>query len=282
MYTLSDGTGVPVFDNHTHIGPGPLIARTTNIASGVLDGENMVRLMDAAGIDMACCFATANPHTDYSVINWQVVEWARQYPDRIIPYARLHPHFGAAHNRALLREYAQAGVRGLKLHSLLDGAFPNNDKRLIHPLMEVAEEERLLVIFHCGETWSATPALVVDLAMDFPNVNFVIGHMGLYGFHTEALAFAPRVPNVYLDTTELYPSWWVSEAVRVVGSKRVLYGSDAPYNPFGEELEKVTKWSTTPEDSLADILGGNLARLLRMEEVYSQLAKAGATPVSTG
>jgi predicted TIM-barrel fold metal-dependent hydrolase len=280
MFTLSDGRRIPVLDNHAHIGPGPLITRTTNIASGVLDGENMVRLMDEAGVDMACCFATANPHTDYSEITWQIVEWARDHPERIIPYARIHPHYGPEHNKRLIREYAAAGVRGLKFHSFLDGAFPNNDKRLVHPLMEVAEEEQLLVIFHCGESWSATPALVCDLAMDFPAIHFIIGHMGLYGFHTEALAFARRVENTYLDTTELYPSWWISEAVRAVGPERVLWGSDIPFNPFGEELDKLTKWSTTPEEAFPAILGGNLARLLGIEERYEELRAAGTAGVA--
>src|SRR5437016_4870177 len=128
MFTLSDGRRVPVLDNHAHIGSGPLITRTTNIASGVLDGDNMVRLMDESGVDMVCCFATANPHTDYSEVNRQIIGWAQQYPDRLIPYARIHPHFGPDHNKRLIREYVKEGVRGLKFHSFLDGAFPNNDK----------------------------------------------------------------------------------------------------------------------------------------------------------
>jgi predicted TIM-barrel fold metal-dependent hydrolase len=103
--------------------------------------------------------------------------------------------------------------------------------------------------------------------------------MGLYGFHTEALAFAKRVPNTYLDTTEFYPSWWISEAVRTVGAERVLWGSDIPFNPFGEELDKLTKWSTTPEEAFPAVLGGNLARLLRIEDEYERLLAEGNAAV---
>ena len=265
IFTLRDGLRVRVLDNHAHVGYSHSVILNAGIPSGFFGADELIVRMDAAGIDMACCFPTANPHTDYSDPNEQIVQWSRKYPDRIIPYARVNPHFGADHNCQAIERFAAAGVRGLKLHPFLEGAFAINDRRLIHPLMEVAGAHKLLVLFHCGESWAATPGLLADLAMDFPKVNFVCGHMGLIGFHTEAVAFARRLENFYLDTAELYPSFWVAEAVRRCGKERVLWGSDIPYNPYGEELDKVVRWAGVPEDALPAVLGGNLARLLHLD-----------------
>lgn len=262
MIELPDGSEAFVIDGHAHVGPSRLVAKTTNLSSGIFEVDDAIEYMDSAGVDMACCFPTSNPISDYADASFAIAEAARRHPSRVIPYGRINPNFGPEHNNALIRDLADAGVRGLKFHPLLDGAYPINDRVLVKPLMEVIAERELVVLSHCGEVWTATPALMADLALDFPSISFIVGHSGHYGFHMEALAFGNRIPNLYLDTTEFYPAWWISEAVRVVGAQKVVWGSDIPYLPYGQELDKITRWSTTPVEAMGPVLGLNMARLL--------------------
>ncbi len=53
------------------------------------------------------------------------------------------------------------------------------------PWYELAERHRLPVVFHTGDTWSpyakvrfAHPLLIDDVAVDHPNVRFVLAHLG--------------------------------------------------------------------------------------------------------
>lgn len=264
MITLPNGEQVFVADVHAHVGSSQLVAKTSDITSGHFGPAAAVEFMDAAGVDMACFFPTSNPTSDYSEASMTLAEAAREFPDRVIPFGRINPNYGVAHNKALINDLADAGVRGLKFHPLLDGAYPINDRKLVKPLMETIAERELAVISHCGEVWTATPALVADLAMDFPTINFIVGHMGLYGFHHEAFAFGHRLDNLYLDTTEFFPAWWIAEAVRIVGAHKIVWGSDIPYLPYGQELDKITKWSGVAVEDMPAILGGNLARILNL------------------
>ncbi len=81
------------------------------------------------------------------------------------------------------------------------------------------------------------------IALEFPNVNFVIPHFGA-GYFREALMVADLCPNVYLDTSSSN-SWLryqpaattlvdvFRRALDVVGPKRLLFGSDSSFFPRG-------------------------------------------------
>src|SRR5262249_44513493 len=160
--------------------------------------------------------------------------------------------------------YVEQGFRGLKLHCFWEG-FAINDPVLVRPIMEEANRFGLVVLFHTGEAWTALPGLVWDLALDYPDVKFIIGHSGQYGFDTEAWAIARRTDNVWLDTTELWAPARVRTAANIVGADRILFGTDTPYINTGAELEKVFRYSELKDDELDRILAGNMAELFGLD-----------------
>jgi predicted TIM-barrel fold metal-dependent hydrolase len=223
-------------------------------------GDEMIRLLDHYGIDTSVAFGMANPTSDYVENNEAILAAAREHPGRIIPFARMNPHFeGRA--AELVERWVAAGARGLKFHPFWDG-FQANDPYLVHPILEAADPHGLIVLFHSGESWLTLPGLVYDLAHTFRNIAFIIGHSGLYGFDAEAMALARRVDNVWLDTTELWPPERFRMIVDTVGKERLLMGTDAPYINAGAEIEKVLRFGRLTDDELDHVLGGNLARLL--------------------
>ena len=101
----------------------------------------------------------------------------------------------------------------------------------------------------------------------FPATQFILAHMN---FHLPQVAMdlAETYPNVHLDTS-WQPAEIIGEAVRRVGSDRVLFGTDWPL--VGDNMtvglrrvrECVSAGTITAED--ADrILGANAARLLAL------------------
>jgi predicted TIM-barrel fold metal-dependent hydrolase len=258
----SDGREFLIVGDHTHMGKSSMVARFLGTDERQFLGPQMVAALDEAGVDATVTFSVANPSSDYSVENQAVLAAAKAYPSRLIPFARMNPHH-EDRAAASVKGYVEAGVRGLKFHSQLD-AFPINDPVLVRPILEEANKYGLLALFHSGESWTSTPGLILDLALDYKNITFIIGHMGQFGFDTEAMFIARRAENIYLDTSEHYPPIRIRHAVNAVGKDRVMFGSDTPFVPLRLEVDKIVRYSQLSDDELDAILGLNLLRLLGM------------------
>lgn len=259
MIIREDGRKFTVIDCHTHLGEGAVMTRFG--MDRAFYGEQIIKNMDKAGVDGVCAFSLGAPHTDYSVQTQRILGDQTKFPNRIYAFARINPLF-EDRNINLMREYITKGLRGIKFHPKYDGAYPINDRILIYPLMEEINQHKLIVMIHSGEVTCATPALIAELAKDFPNVPFIIAHFGMYGYHLEALAVAKRLENIYLDTSFLYPPAVIKMAVKNIGKERVLMGTDHPVVPFGLEIDKIMKYSSLEDDEIAAVLGENIKRLL--------------------
>jgi len=221
--------------------------------------------MDAAGVDCACVFASTGRGSDYPLENNLIAELATEAGGRIVPFARVDPAW--RDEAALsLRESAARGIRGLKLHPFMDGAFMANDRDLVHPLMSIAEDYGLIVLVHSGWGWNSSPGVVADLARAFPEVTVVMGHSGRYGYHREAAVVGSDFGNLQFDVAGLSIPGAIEELVRLVGPERVLFGSDHPYSPMAFEIEKLARWTTISWKDIEMIAGGNAARLLGLKQ----------------
>ncbi len=256
------GTEYFVFDDHTHMGPraNPSLAFPSAFDLGEMLGD-----MDRSGVDMAVAFPRSNPVTDYRTENELILSFQEKHPDRIAAFARIQPFFKAT-GPSDIREYAGRGVRGLKFHPIIDGGNNAvNNRELMFPLMEEAARQKMTVLIHSGSHWNCTPSLIGDLAAHFPDAKVIVGHTGLWDNHQEAIATAKRVPNLYLDVSELAGPAIVRLVVREVGAERVMFGSDHPMSPFGFELGKIAKYAELSDEELHLVLGRNIARLLGIE-----------------
>ena len=129
---------------------------------------------------------------------------------------------------------------GLKLHPLIDGYHPNDPA--VHPLMELLlERGGLPVLVHSGHPIFTLPWSIEELAVAFPGVQVIMGHMG-HGnvvYINASIDIAARNANVYLETSGMPMHTKIKEAVDRVGVERVLYGSDAPFHHPAVEILRV-------------------------------------------
>jgi predicted TIM-barrel fold metal-dependent hydrolase len=200
-----------------------------------MSADELVRQLDVNGVEAAVvgppdrCLAVANREG-----NDFVLDACQRHPGRLIGFATVNPWYGDE-AVAELRRAVAAGLRGLILHPPLQGYLLLDS--LVDPVLAVAEEHGLPVWAPTGKPFQALPLQLTELARRFPNVNFLMGHMGHSDFWIEAIPAAASAPNLYAEVSYKQPSVIV-DAVRQLGAERVVFGSDAPFNDLRLEVEK--------------------------------------------
>lgn len=191
-------------------------------------------------------------------------------PDRFLCFCYVNPAHPEESLAELERCVGGEGMVGVKLWV----AVRASDGRV----QRIAEKAVALDVPVLQHTWikaggnlpgESTPDDLAALARAVPHCRLIMGHLnggGLRGI--EAVA---DLPGVSVETGGGDPETGVIEAaVRRLGTRRVLYGSDATGRHFGTQVTKVTGARLSPQ-AQRRILWDNLARLLP--------ARAGVRPI---
>ncbi len=151
-------------------------------------------------------------------------------------------------------------VNGIKLYPGYD-RYAINDPSL-ETVFRIAAKYDVPVMIHCGDTFArdakvrmAHPLLVDDVAVDYPDVRFVICHLGNPWFQDTAEVLYKN-DNVYADISglilgdftyefERYLVTRVKDMIAYMGDpgRQIMYGSDwplvemGPYVKFLDTLE---------------------------------------------
>ncbi len=115
-------------------------------------------------------------------------------------------------------------IAGFKMHPALSNtAF--NDTRF-QPYLKLADRLNMPVQVHTEKDGLSDPSYVAEVAAAFPDLDFVMVHMGLNTDNIEAIRIIRDNANIYGDTCEVGIDK-VFEAVEVCGSEKILFGTDA-------------------------------------------------------
>jgi len=249
MITLN-GEKLEVIDFHRHMGP----STPTYGASEVLKD------IDAVGIDRTVGFPTASPTSDYSERNNFISQEMKKSSDRIIGFCRVNPWLGGEKcAKEVARSVKELGLKGLKLSPLFEFFYPNAPE--MYSIYETARKNKIPILFHSGMNPNSAPALIADAAMEFPEVTFIIAHIGTQVWAEDAIAMAKRVDNLCVDTSSAI-DYNIKKAIKTIGAERVLFGTDSPFSSAGLELAKVTEYLKLPTDQLRLILAENAKRIV--------------------
>ena len=252
-------------DSHTHMGMGLAYASSATLCRATT-GNELVHLMDSANVDIAVTFPPpwkgGFTDPDYQEGNRMVYEAVCEFPTRLVGFAWINPKFGNASRKLAQKCIEEYGFKGLKMHPAFD-SFSPLDEKLVFPIMEMASDWNIPVLFHTGDPPGSAPMLFLPLAERFPSVPIILAHMG-YRLVEDAIFVAQRAPHVYLDTAENTPIA-VAQGVRQLGAERILFGSDTPYHMMEIEAAKITCLPTITEEEKALVMGKNIARILNLE-----------------
>jgi predicted TIM-barrel fold metal-dependent hydrolase len=239
-----------VIDAHCHAGPGDGFTGPWDTSAPL---PRYLRWCDEAGIGQSTLFAAF--HSDYAVANEEVGRIVAGRPDRFFGFAFLHAERDRGRVRSLVRRAVTGlGFCGIKVH--------RHDARISREICEVARDFRLPVLYDVmGEV-----ASVEVLAREFPDVDFIVPHLGSFADDWSAqLAFVSVLaehPNVFTDTSGVRRFDLLEKAVRRAGPEKVLFGTDGPWLHPGLELEKI-RLLRLPQDAESLVLAGNFLRLTR-------------------
>lgn len=173
-----------------------------------------------------------------------------------------------------LREMAERGARGVKLHPVVQ-KFEANDPRM-HPVYRACIEMGLAVLSHTGPARGGEPFAEVQafapMLAEFPDLTVVLAHLG-GGKWQETRAIAQAFPNVVFDLCEIIewagaPNAPTAEElatlIRDIGPERVVLGSDYPWYEPAHTAELVLSLPVLSSSEKNAILGENAARILRL------------------
>jgi len=247
-----------IIDSHCHLKHGDA-ARTEYSAQAI------VEMLDAVHIDKAVVFAMSTTTARSIEMAQAAVE---EFPDRLIPYVYALPHY----ERPVLPEIDHAisdlGFRGIKIH----GGECTLAEYAVDPVIKLAGERGVPCLIDC-KGWVSP---IRRLAEKFPDTTIICAHLGQYLCTNVALMdsfiqIAEECDNVVLDVSGVVTLWKIEDAVRRVGSERVVFGMDGPHKTpdvfafARHELDKVNRLDLTDQQK-QDVLGGTIARILDIDE----------------
>lgn len=243
-----------------------------------------VRELDAHGVSRAALIASA-PGDEASV-----AAAVRAHPSRFVGFFMLDPSAPGAVDRAR-HALKELGLRGMCLFPAMHHV-PLHDDRVMSVVEAAASVPGTVVFVHCGllsvgvrhrlglpsrfDLRLGDPLGVSRIALTFPDVPFVIPHFGA-GLLRETLMAADAASNIYIDTSS--SNAWMRytpglalhdvfrSALSVVGSSRLLFGTDSSFFPRGwqhglYDLQKnIVASLGVGEEGQDLIFGGNFDRL---------------------
>ena len=241
-----------IVDCHTHLWryPGELtqelveemaVARQKAFNPNVTADQHAKAVSD---VDRAIVFGLRAPHTGFLCENETVAEYVKTDPEKLIGFGSVCPtEEGAA--AEVRRAAEELGLRGLKLAPVYGNWHPHEAPAAA--VFAAAQELNMPVIVHQGTTFPrkarlalASPILLDDVAIRFPELRIVIAHLG-HPWEVDTIAVIRKQPNVFADISALfYRPWQLYNSLRLAVeygvTDKLLFGTDYPFTTFAESV----------------------------------------------
>lgn len=245
--------------------------------------DRWAKELDRQGVARAALIASVPGDED------SVAAAVEAHPHRFVGFFMMDPTGDGWRER--VTSAAARGLRGVCLFPAMH-RFAIHGPEAARVIDTVASVNGMAVFVHCGvlsvgartklglpsrfDVRFGNPLDLQGIALAHPRVPFIVPHFGA-GLFREALMLADACPNVYLDTSSsnrwmrYTPGLTLTEvfktALDVVGSRRLLFGTDSSFFPRGWQLDLMDmQWAAlsaagASDAQIADVMFGNFQRL---------------------
>lgn len=283
-------TGGVIIDFHAHILPPSvhddrrrylgkdrtLYTLFSGRRSPMATAEHLLDAMDEAGVDVSVALGMGWCNIEVArEANSYLLEAARRFPHRIIPFCSVNPAWGEPALREIER-CCSAGAKGVgELHPDIQG-YSLADGTVMHPFMALVQELGVPVLTHASEPvghqyrgkGTTTPPVLLRFIQQYPEAEVICAHWGgglpFYGLMPEVRA---SLKNTHFDTAAsplLYGTQIFSILPRIVGPRAVLVGSDFPLvRP--QRILRQLRQASLGEEEKASVAGANARRILGLQ-----------------
>lgn len=220
-----------IIDSHVHIGGEKVgFDMTEEKVLEMMDKYN-IRYCIVSNGDSAEMDHSQNPlpeeyQTSEEESLRRMIKFARSNEDKIGIAVWVKPFFSQPSEEFLkLIDENIDLIHAIKIHPYHSNVKPT-DKRVI-PYLEIAKKYKLAVVSHTGGCEAASPMYMLEAAKMYPEIPFVMAHMGLGTDNEEAISLLGEADNLYGDTAWV-PISATIKAIKKYGNSKMLFGSDAP------------------------------------------------------
>lgn len=220
------------------------IAKTVVVGGGAITPDTLSRQIAVGGM------------SDVDIDNAALLAACLKSNGRLIPFYFANPH------RGVLPYLAEGGAfRGLKLGPAVHGIALTDDRT--RALVAAARDFHHPVYLHCLARPGFDVEALVQLAREFRDVTFILGHAGIGNCDLYAVSLVEKELNILFETSGGFTSV-VTAACRRLGAHRVLFGSEYPLQSPRAEIEKNRcATETLTKEEIALVMGGNIATLIQ-------------------
>jgi predicted TIM-barrel fold metal-dependent hydrolase len=251
-----------IIDSHCHAGKGDGLTGPWDTDATL---KNYVRWANEYKISKTVLFAAF--HSNYEQANKNVFKIVNSNPSRFYGYAFVHANRDAGRIFSLIKQAVENyHFCGIKVHRY--------DARITREICETARVFKLPVLYDVmGEV-----SQVELLAKEYPDVNFIIPHLGSFADDWKAqqsfIYPLGRYSNIYTDSSGVRRFDLLKEAYERAGPYKILFGSDGPWLHPGVEIEKIYALKTSEKD-LGLMLAENFLRLIGSGALTIAKAQSG-------
>ncbi len=278
---------VMIIDFHSHVFPPQIVKnRSRYIESDpcfailyskkeakLATADELIASMDKNGVDISVILNIGwTTHELCLETNDYILESIARYPDRLIGFGSVQP-LSCEAALAEIERCAQGGMKGIGELRPDIQLFNLVDDEVVRPFVETIRKHKLILLSHASEPVGdnypgkgmVTPDMLYPFITSYPELTIVLAH---WGGGLPFYALMPEVKralkNVYFDTAAsplLYSPQIYNQVIQLIGSDRILFGSDFPLLEQGRSLKEVTSLDLA-EEAKGLILGGNAQGLL--------------------
>jgi len=260
-----------VIDAHAHGGLYPLF-----YSSGG-EFDNIVGSMDRYGIDVICVSHTLGICTDAEQANNETLKCIQSYPGKVLGYCFINGNDSPKTIGEMITKYlGMNGFIGVKIypgqgHDSRNHNTSINDRNY-ETVWKMASEMGFIILSHTGGSGGepSAPGRFGSILKEYPDIKLILGHSGgTYKGQMETLDLISRYMNVYYDmTASSEGDIWLEDITGMIGSDKVLYGSD--YGFFRPELEiGRVAFSNIDIEAKKKIMGYNMKKLIESTGLYN-------------
>lgn len=247
-----------VIDCHAHLGKLFRKSARNDTWDTFQHAEQLMNLNDEYDIDAAVASSYKSIQYNFHEGNKELGQIIQEADGKLIGYATVHPGLEEEAIEGLYTAINEYGLQGLKIHP--ERQWVNLDYSYMNPIMEITAELGVPTLIHTHHSSGlCSIEQVVDLASRHPEAIIIMAHMGLDPLLAAELS--RDYENVILESSGVLPRIEeIEKAIEIVGSERVVYGSDFPGHHPELEIRKMELLNISSREK-ENILGKNAERI---------------------
>lgn len=183
----------------------------------------------------------------------------QQYPDFIKGYMYLDFKSPNIYDE-IDKRLGDQKFDGCKIVTSKEGIRGDNCPAIKQVIPYVIPYNKVVQVY-AGTSPYCTPFAWADIAEQFPKLQLCFTHIACREFGHTLIELIRDLPNTYVETSQNFEYDILKKAIDVLGSERVLMGTDWPYKPTNTELHKFEYMPGLTTGQLENIYYKNAARL---------------------